>query len=214
MHGTVPSFSLANMKWIREPSDICSSSEAVITGWTEKGGIAVVANQLGAVAKTLIAARNELTHSAGPDDGYAHPSVFVVNGLLVSATTGLQAVMDSVASLCNHLARDEDFSGDIYFDDFPFRVTSWDYITAIRREHIWALCFQNLSFNEFANKVKHTQPWIGIISQGQPHYMNDIYDSEGVGLLRGILVPIYYQVRSIVSRLGGTYGQPIDLPHV
>ena len=215
--GSVPSFDLSNVAWSREPCDFqIMQGVRAHDGWTEKGGIAVVANQLGIVAKTLISARNELNCEATPNEtnGLAYPSAFMVNGLLASSTTGLQAVMDSVASLCNDLARDDDFSGDIHFNTFPFCVTSWDFIKATRRDKIRPLRFDGLSFDELANKLKHTQPWLGYISQGNPDCMKDIHDAQGVGVLRRVLVPIYNEVKSIVERIGSKYNQSVTLPHV
>jgi hypothetical protein len=175
--------------------------------------VAVIANQLCVVAKTLIAARNELTFKATQDKNFAHPSVFVVNGLIASASTGLQAVTDAVASFCNHCAPDDEHTGFIYFDTFQFRVTEWDFISLIKTRNLSPLRFNNLSFNELANRLKHEMPWVGTISQNRDAF-NDVYDDNGVGVLRGMLVPVYNQIKAIVQQLGAKFHQPVDLPFV
>jgi hypothetical protein len=186
----------------------------LIEGFTPKGGIAVVANQLGVVAKTLVRVRNELMPKPSDSEGdYAQPSVFVVNGLLVSAATGLQGVMDAVASLCHTYAPDDEHDGLIYFDTYKFRMTDWDFISVSKARTISTLRYDGMDFNQLANRLKHHLPWLGIISTN-PDGFNDVHDINGTGVLRGMLVPLYKIIKQIVQRLGDQFKQPINLPFV
>eukprot|EP00798_Chlamydomonas_sp_ICE-L_P017248 gene17248-23572_t len=107
---------------IRKQKGIRERRCAVIGGFTPKGGVAIIANQLCIVARTLVSAKSEL--SAAPVDGdYAHPSAFMVNGMLVSAATSLQNVLEAVASLCHYLQPDSDHQGFVYFSTYPFSVS-------------------------------------------------------------------------------------------
>lgn len=101
--GRLPNFCLdKGVQWCVEsesdspfPSCLCRK---VIGGFTAKGGVAAIANQLGVVAKTLILVRTELLHAS---DSEFTPSAFLINGMLASAATGLQNVLDATASLCH-----------------------------------------------------------------------------------------------------------------
>lgn len=194
----------------------------VMGGFTAKGGVAVIANQLGVVAKTLISARSELATPPASHGDFARPSVFLVNGMLASAATGLQTVLDAVASLCHHLQPDSEHTGPVYFSTYQFNVTTWDFIAAIKRNDIAPLRFGPNSFNDVANGLKHELPWIGLISEVNDK--QDVYDEAGVGMFRGLLVPMYNIAKKIVQRIGRTtfpdqhtsdlqhINQPVDLP--
>jgi hypothetical protein len=188
--------------------------QSIINGFTSKGGIAVIANQLNVVARTLIAARKDLTSEINSDSGsYAHPSIYVVNGLLASATTGLQAVLDAVTSFCHHLEPDEDHEGLVYFNTYPFHVTTWEFIRVFKERQIQPLMFDDLRFNDLANRLKHELPWLGVLSKDSDG-LCDIRDGSGRALFRDMLVPMYNIAKSIVQRLGSKYQQPIELPYV
>lgn len=197
---------------------------AVIGGFTAKGGLAVITNQLGVVAKTLISVRLEMAPTRGRahDNTYAHPSAFLVNGMLASAATGLQNVLDAVASLCHHLQPDSEHQGIVYFSTYRFSVTTWAFIAEIKRNEIDKLRFHARSFNDMANGLKHEMPWIGVISEVNGKL--DVYDEAGVGVFLGLLVPMYNITKKIVQRMGRTsfldvqtselrnINQAVDLP--
>lgn len=194
---------------------------ALISGFTPKGGVATIANQLCIVARILVSAKSELSAATVHGD-YAHPSAFVVNGMLVSAATSLQNVLEAVASLCHHLQPDSDHQGDVYFSAYPFSVSAWEFIAIIKRTEINPLKFRGQSFNDLANSLKHELPWIGIISEVD--HKHDVYDETGVGVLRGLLLPMYTIARKLVTRIGQTsivdkqtgegvrINQPVELP--
>jgi hypothetical protein len=172
----------------------------VISGFTAKGGVAVIANQLGVVAKTLISVRSELATPPAQGGDFAHPSTFLVNGMLASAATGLQNVLDAVASLCHHLQPDSEHQGIVYFSTYQFSVTTWAFIAAIKRSEIAPLRFRAQSFNDLANGLKHELSWIGLISEVDGK--QDVYDEAGVGMFLGLLVPMYNIAKKIVQRIG------------
>lgn len=212
--GSLHNFCLdKGVRWCVE-SEGCPGTRQVMGGFTAKGGVAVITNQLGVVAKTLISARSELAT--------ARPSVFLVNGMLASAATGLQTVLDAIASLCHHLQPDSEHTGPVYFSTYQFNVTTWDFIATIKRNDIAPLRFGPNSFNDVANGLKHELPWIGLISEVDDK--QDVYDDAGVGMFRGLLVPMYNISKKIVQRIGRTtfpdqhtsdlqhINQPVDLP--
>eukprot|EP00798_Chlamydomonas_sp_ICE-L_P028563 gene28563-31721_t len=49
---------------------------------------------------------------------------------------------------------------------------------------------------------EHRWPWIGIISEVD--HKHDVYDETGVGVFRGLLLPMYYIARKLVARIGQT----------
>lgn len=203
---------------IRPHKGVRELNRQVIAGFSPKGGVAVIANQLVVVAKTLIAVRNELLpHKRDLD--FAQPSVFMVNGLLASAATGLQSVMDAIASFCQRMAPDEDHHAYIYFSTFEFRVIEWEFIRLIKEQGITPLQFEGRTFNEFANALKHEAPWVGLVSEVRG--LQDVYDTpvperdyEVKGAFRDMLVPAYNHVKKIVERLGAKFQQPVTLPFV
>lgn len=189
-----------------------------VSGFTPEGGIAIITNQLGVVARTLIEARNELIAKDPADTDYAQPSVFVVNGLLCSAATGLQSVLDSVASFCHKLEPDDNHEGFLYFHTYQFRVTTWEFIRLSKERQIQPLIFDGVGFNDLANRLKHELPWLGMISE-DTYGLRDIRDgSNGNGTRRAVfremLIPMYKITKGIIQRLGSMHGQPITLPHV
>jgi hypothetical protein len=144
---------------------------------------------------------------------YVHPSVFVVNGLLASAATGLQAVLDAVASFCHNLEPDDDHVGLLYFNTYLFRVTTWEFIRESKQRQIDPLSFDGMGFNDLANRLKHELPWIGVLSKDSDG-LCDIRDGSGRAVFREMLVPMYTVAKNIVQRLGSKYKQAIDLQHV
>lgn len=213
---------LCNVRWSTESSlhnsllqGAREFKHTVIQSFTAKGGVAVIANQLAVVARTLITVRQELAIDAPNADAkgdFKYPSTFMVNGLLASAITGLQNVLDAVASVCHNLAPDSEHNGIIYFSTYSFAVTEWDFIARAKHTQISKLKFDGLTFNELANRLKHELPWVGVISQAND--INDVYDSSNVGAFRGMLVPMYNIAKNIVCFLGNKYNQSVDLPFV
>ena len=183
----------------------------VVASFTKQGGIAVIANQLGMVGSILIAARDEL-NAQGTTTERAQPSVFMVNGQLSFAATGLQSVLDSMASFCQTCVPEEGFNGLTYFSQYGFNVTEYNFIFKAKEE-IYKPLFQGLNLNELANRCKHEMPWLGTISKNKDN-LNDIHDVLGVGVLRDMLVPAYKQAKHVVERLGHMHQQPVSLPNV
>ena len=207
---TLLSFATADAYWCVEQGFREKKQHA---GFTPKGVIAVIANQLIIVAETLIKARNELMSSiSGSTEEYARPSVFVLNGLMASALIGLQGVHDAIASFCQQQAPDEEFQGDIYFSTYKFRVTKFEFIQ-LQKQMIMAHEFDGKNVNELANGCKHNLAWLGLVSMNVDG-CNDIIDSNRCRLLRDVLVPIYDQTNSILMRLGAMYHQPLMFPSI
>jgi hypothetical protein len=164
------------------------------------------------IATHLATARAELASNQHPTEEYAAPSVFVMNGLLASVLTGLQSILDSIATFCQREAPDDDVDGFVYFSTYPFHVTTFDFIRPIK-VRIYGYSFRGLNFNQLANSVKHELPWLGLLSTN-PDGNLDIHDDQGVGLLREVIVPVYEDAKKIIQRLGHKYQQPVTLPFV
>lgn len=177
---------------------------------TQRGHIAVVANQLSAVGFTIKGLRDELNPRL--EEGSPLPCNFVVNGLFVSALTGLQAVHDAIATYCNTYAPDDDITELFYFSTYPFNSARYNYVQKIKRD-LYALEFDGRNINHLANDCKHTLPWVGIVQTNNADGTNDVFSGD-VGLLRDVVVKAYEITKTLVCRLGHEASQPITLPNV
>jgi hypothetical protein len=70
--------------------------------------------------------------------------------------------------------------------------------------------FNGISFNEFTNKLKF-RPWIGNV---QLQTVYDIYDENGNGFFKCVLIPVYTYMKSTVQYLGIKYNQPVHLANI
>ena len=183
-----------------------ANGSTVIEGFTEKGGIAVIANQLECVALTLLYARRELFKDA--------PDGFVVNGTLVSALTGLQSILDCIATFCQHYEPDDALNdAKIYFTSYSFIGVRVNFMQQVRRE-LLHLQFNGQNYNDLANMCKHTSPWLGSVSTSDKTGLNDVYDDQGRGAFNDMIAPLYIGLSGALGRLGNLYHQPVNLTKV
>jgi hypothetical protein len=178
--------------------------ERGLLNFTEEGGIVVLVNAFLHVSQPLDHARHVLMGL--PPGSNSGP----LNGLLYVATVMLQSVLDTVASLAQRISKLPG-QGNIYFHSYSFVHSEVVWISVLQRE-INSKRFEGMDFKDYANRVKHEQPWIGAVTDGASG-VRDIYDSDGVGYFYKVLLPIYDAGRTIVCRLAKQYGQQVpDFP--
>ena len=184
----------------------------LVSCYTPQGLIAVMANQLLITAETLMKARNELRSRNDGQSIYAQPSVFLVNGLLVSAVVGLQSIQDAIASFCQKQEPDYEVHGVFYFSNYPFRVTKFEFINLYRRR-IYEHKFSGKTMNDLANCCKHDVPWLGLVQTNDDN-INDIADESGTQLLREVLIPSYDETAKLLARIGSMFNQSVLFPSI
>ena len=66
----------------------------------------------------------------------------------------------------------------------------------------------------FANAFKHSAPWVGLPSQHPFTEVMDVLDSNRVGVVHGVYVPVYKQLTAMISNLGKPYKMHLCIPNV
>lgn len=208
-----------NAKWItccENDTDRCTCVQGstakyvnVMEGYTDKAGVAVIANQLQVVASTLLQARMLLFMAEKEAQ-----CQFTINGLLVSVFMGMQSVMDCIATFCQHHEPDEQWTDDkIYFDQYTFISSKVSFIRN-QRTKMQELRFNDQDYNYWANVVKHNCTWFGMVSVDERSGLADIYDSDRRGLYQDMIIPLFDNIRQIIERLGFVYHQPLCITKV
>lgn len=128
-------------------------------------------------------------------------SPMIYNSLVFRVTTSLQSLLDSTARLCNDLysCGETKSSSDIYFHSFIFCHPEFNRLR-VHHANISNLVYGGSSFNNFANKIKHEVPWVGVCtidSQG----VLDIFDSRNNGLVDSVLYVVLRNCCSILQKL-------------
>ena len=132
-----------------------------------------------------------------------------VNGLLFVATVLLLSVLDGIASLAQRISGLPNQTS-VYFHSYTFVLS--DLVWIQKHQHnISDMTYATKSFYEFANYVKHEQPWIGEPSLHPRTYIRDVYDDENKGYYYDVLVVVYKEVKNMVSRLAKQYSQPVPV---
>ena len=176
-----------------------------VSGFTTEGRIAVMANLLRVVAVTIHNIEREIVSS--------DPSVWLYNSFIVSALTSLQTFLDVVARFCydEYESSGTTDQTNIYFVSHTFHHMDLQPVNQ-RQTLIGGLRFKGKSFNDLANHVKHTMPWIGLHSTN-PHGDVDIFDSDGKGVLRDMVCPAYDAGVAIIKHLAKKKGTHICNPY-
>eukprot|EP00798_Chlamydomonas_sp_ICE-L_P009310 gene9310-16443_t len=170
--------------------------------FTCDGAVMVVANALLCSSASLQQAYHILpTLNSGDNTA-------VLNASLYSAAVLMQSTMDAVDSVCNKLA-DNPIQGNIYFHSYAFKHTETRWVAQVQKELPHPL-YRGMSFYDFANKLKHEQPWVGQVGKwineedkliGKYDGVLGIYDTDGTCFLYGILIPVYKYLVAVCSRL-------------
>jgi hypothetical protein len=172
-----------------------------LMGFTIEGGIVVVANALLHAAAPIGESRyHVLSSELGQNSA-------VLNGMLWTGTVLLQSALDSFASLCQKISQLPQAAG--YFHNYPF-INSDIVWVGVHQTKIAEILFDGKTFDEFANFIKHEQPWIGAVSMGATG-TRDVCDSSGVGYVYGVLIPVFKELKLMVCRLAKQYGQPVPV---
>jgi hypothetical protein len=194
-------------------------SATISSGFTPKGLISVLANQLLIIHSTLIQVRNELAPNTQPPGEYQCPDNFVVNGLLASAITGLQAVQDSIASFCHREVPDVAFTKTfLYFSEYPFNQTEFHVIRS-KKSKLYSFKFNGKNINDLANQCKHELPWLGSVSAlrvtgSSINWVQDIGDDKHTPLFLNVVVPVFIQTKEILGFQGQKYKTGINIPPI
>lgn len=182
-----------NVTCFNRESSCASQRVSEREGYTPAGGVAILANMLANIGDVLQDVEAELMQEA---------SAWVVNGHLVTGITSLQNVLDAMARFCQHQQPLHKFeNGLVYFHSYEFRTSDFiDSIGPLQRA-IECTVFDDLSFNDLANRVKHEAPWLGLVTTGEASDVNDIYDAHGRRALYDVAVPVYKKATAICKRL-------------
>ena len=180
------------------------------SGLTYKGSVLVVAN-------ALLSASSSLDHACRSlKDANEGDNSAVLNGCMYTAAVLLQSVLDGFASACNKIAGNPT-PGDIYFHKYAFIHSETRWVTPVQ-QRIAMLRFRGTPFDDFANKLKHEEPWVGSVSKGfgnQPADGYDgvlgVYDNNSVCCLYGLLIPVYKHAVVIASRLCKQESVPVPV---
>jgi hypothetical protein len=121
--------------------------------FTVAGGVVVVANALIHASGPLDQARYALSDLPPASNSGS------LNGLLYVATVMLQSVLDSVASLAQRIS-DLPGQNKIYFHDYQFVHSSLVWMSK-HQQKINAVEYDGKRFYDYANFIKHEQPWVG-----------------------------------------------------
>jgi hypothetical protein len=188
-------------------------------GFTAKGMVAILANQLHDIHSTLIRVRTELSQNAEAVDGHQRPDDYIVNGLLASAITGLQSIQDGIASFCHHEVPDVLVTGPCYFSTYPFAQTDFEII-AHKKAKLYSYHFGGKNINDLANHCRHELPWLGHvvgvrIQDGEyAYYVQDIADNKRTALFRHVVLPVFQETKGIIACLARRYDTHVDVPPV
>lgn len=90
----------------------------------------------------------------------------------------------------------------IYFSDHEFSETCFQWIRAHQRV-IAGIKFNSLPFKDIANNLKHKHPYIQPVSMSGRDELFDIFDRDGNGLLRNVILPVFDEAKAICGRLMG-----------
>jgi len=88
---------------------------------------------------------------------------------------------------------------NIYFHSYIFTQPELQAIR-VQQAKVGEVHFRCDSFNDFANKLKHVDPWVGL-RQVREDGIIDIYDQEGVGLVFGAIDIVHKAADKILSIL-------------
>jgi hypothetical protein len=177
-------------------------------GNTYRGSIFIIVNTAAHVAHHIAQAQNILAPSYDDSDKLKdrHPQKrkIELNVHLFSALTGLQSLLDAVASACN--AEYPKVPGDVSFfpgredKEYPFVTSEVRKIQKYKDEILALPGWGGKSFNQIANALKHECPF-----SGEPIFATQMSSWDiskgGVGLLRDILEPTWKSLLGIIKHL-------------
>lgn len=181
--------------------------EYPLAGFTPEGRVAVLANALVEVGLTIKKLQTELQKHEGP-------SGWLVNAHLLSIIPGLQNLLDNVARLCQEQEPVEAFvDTNIYFHEYHFTNASFVELAPMQK-YVDSVVYNNQPWQHFANAFKHSAPWVGLPNQHPRTEVMDVHDSNRVGVVYGVCVPVYKKLKAMISILGKPYKMCLGFPNV
>lgn len=79
---------------------------------------------------------------------------------------------------------------------------------------IKSVVYNDQPWQHFANGFKHSAPWVGLPNQHIRSEVMDVYDSNKVGIVYGVCVPIYNKLMAMIKTLGKPYAARYNFPNV
>jgi hypothetical protein len=173
-------------------------------GLTQSGITTVIYNTIGHIGADMQVLYQELQ---------ATPDLFTVNSLMFRILTMSIAVLDSIASTQQRFDAVTGYRSVVYFSSYPFK----NNIFSENQNTINSLKFDNMSFRELCNALKHDAPWIGILStrnqstDGKEKRLWDIYDPVGVGMFNNIIKKCYESMCTLVVQMSENIHEVIKI---
>ena len=173
-----------------------------MSSFTHAGGLIVIANVLSATADVIVKIQTLLNGES--QRAHAQSRSCQANALAFSATLQLQGILDSFAGLCAKMTVDgiphgnTRFGQAIYFDSCDFVHDDVVWVNEFR-SNLRDVRFDGKTFKDFANFIKHEQPWIAMVSESRN--VLDLYDTSGKGYVYSVLLPVYRIVKSLLEGL-------------
>lgn len=174
--------------------------ERGMSGFTVSGGIYVLVNALLLVSGTINQACGRMASVENGDGN------FVLNSELYLCILTLQSLLDGFASLCYRIHKPSGIECPdqkapvIYFDDFNFNASDLVWVQKLQTE-IKRIIYKSVSFNDFANFVKHEQPYIGTVKTSVRKGWKDVFDDSDIGVMYDVIIPVYKHLKGMLSRL-------------
>jgi hypothetical protein len=169
-----------------------TEDEENVDGLTREGRFAVLYNIHMAITTDF----ESLQLSMVEEDSRA----FVYNSQIFRVTTALQCLLDAITCYCHDFYGSSHVTGDkLYFHSYKFHQPDLQQVRILQTK-IADLQYKSLSFNAFANRVKHQMPWVGL-RKTDPEGMVDVYDDEGHGIVYGMLNTVHKACCGILKNI-------------
>ena len=178
---------------VREPE------EQPLGGFSSAGGVAILANGLARAGNALQDCQRELMK---PEQ---QSSVWLVNGSLSAVLILLQSHLDRISRFCQTREPLEEYEDqDIYFHTYSFRASSFVKLATLQSK-ILELRWKDQKCFAFMNRLKHEDPWFGLLSIRSNDGVRDIYDEQQLGAVYDFAIPLYKAICQVVIVLARKY---------
>ena len=117
------------------------------------------------------------------------------------------SALDWIASLVERSTATGDTAANVQFHSYPFLQSEFVWIREHQANIEKKYIFNGRTFIQFANFVKHEQPWIGAPSLSEKTNLYDIVDPMGNKYVYDVLIKVFKEAEHVIKRLAAQFSE-------